>query len=223
MVNRDAGYGQDYDPRPPEGLVLPPWEDRRRYGALNGFYLTVKDVLLIPGRFFGRMPTRIGLVQPLLFAVIMGVIAAFFHWMWTLAGSSLQILVKDNLAEVLRGPLVSAVLFVLSPVTAAVSLVVAAGLLHLGLIICGGNRLGFEATFRVAAYAEAASILSILPFCGVVLGTLYGLAVTVVGLHRVHDIDPWRALLALLLPLVLCLASCGGLALVTSSWNALLG
>ena len=149
--------------------------------------------------------------------------ASFFDWMWTLTGSSLQVLFEDEIAEVMRGPLISAALFILSPVTAAVTLVIAAGLLHLGLIIFGGNRLGFEATFRVAAYAEAASILSILPFCGAFIGTLYGLAVTVVGLYRVHDTDPWRALLAVLLPVLLCFTTCGGLVFATIGWDALLG
>ena len=42
------------------------------------------------------------------------------------------------------------------------------------LMLVGGNKLGFEATFRVAAYGEAASILALVPFCGGVIGVLLG-------------------------------------------------
>jgi hypothetical protein len=209
-VNDDSDFEPGFDPRPPEGLILPPWEDRARFGALNGLYLTIKEVLLAPGAFFGRMPTGIGLVQPLLFAVVIGVISAFFDWMWTLTGSSLQLFFAEEMSEVMRGPLVSGLRFILSPLTAAVTLVIAAGILHLGMIVFGGNRLGFEATFRVVAYAEAAGILSILPFCGWFVGTLYGLAITIVGLYRIHDTEPWRAALAVIVPALICLMSCGG-------------
>jgi hypothetical protein len=213
-VNGDSEFEPRFDPRPPEGLILPPWEDRARFGALNGFYLTIKEVLLTPGAFFGRMPSGIGLVQPLLFAVIIGVIGAFFDWMWTLAGSSLQMFISEDMAEVMSAPFVYGVLFLLSPLTAAVTLAITAGLMHLALIVFGGNRLGFEATFRVAAYAEAAGIVSILPFCGAWLGAIYGLIVAIVGLYKIHDCEPWRAALAVLVPAALCLLTCGGTALM---------
>ena len=146
-----------------EGLALPPWERRDRFGFLNGLYLTIKDVLLAPGRLFRAMPSEVGLVQPLLFAVVIGVASAFFAWMWSLAGSSFQMLVSDNLATVFREPLLKFLLFLFSPVIVAVLLFVETALVHLVLMVLGGNRLGFEASFRVMAYTEATSILLLVP------------------------------------------------------------
>jgi len=208
-VNGDSNSEPGFAPRPPEGLLLPPWEDRARFGALNGFYLTIKEVLLAPGTFFHRMPTGIGLVQPLLFAVIIGVIGAFFEWMWTLTGSSLQLFFTEEIADVMSGPLLYGLFFLLSPVFAAVTVVITAGLLHLGMIVFGGNRLGFEATFRVVAYAEATGVITVLPFCGRWIGIIYGLVVAIIGLYRIHDTEPWRAALAVLVPTALLL-SCSG-------------
>ena len=205
-----GGYGE----QPHEGLVLPPWEERERYGFLNALYLTCKDVLLTPGSFFRRMPTRIGITQPLLFALVVGVIGAFFKWMWSLTGSSLQMFVAEDAAEVLERPLTYGLIFVLSPAITCVHLFVGAGIVHGCLALTGGNRLGFEATFRVVAYSLAAALLLVVPICGSPLCLLWGLAVVVIGLHRIHDIEPWRAILAVLLPLLLCSVSCalGGLA-----------
>ena len=45
----------DRDTAAGETLAMPPWEERGRYGLLNALYLTAKDVLLSPGRFFLRM------------------------------------------------------------------------------------------------------------------------------------------------------------------------
>ncbi|MBU2502535.1 hypothetical protein KJ682_14470, partial [bacterium] len=131
------------------GLELPPWERRERFGFLNAFYLTVKDVLLAPGRFFRRMPSAVGISQPLFFAIVIGAIASFVSWMWALTGSSLQALLGDNLEEIVRGPLYSFILFLFSPVVTVVVLFIQAGLTHLVLLLVAGGKLGFEATFRV--------------------------------------------------------------------------
>jgi len=207
---KDAGFGtgidQGFGTPGTEGLLLPPWERRERYGFLNGLYLTIKDVLLTPRTFFHRMPTQVGLAQPLYFALVLGVVAAFFGWMWSLAGSSLQMFVAEDLEEVIKGPLYSFLAFLFSPVMVATLVFLKAGLIHLVLMLVGGNKLGFEATFRVAAYGEAAGIMAMLPFCGGVIGVLWSLLITIVGLYSIHETEPWRAVLAVVAPMVLCLS-----------------
>jgi len=203
-----SGFGAAYDDGfgtgGTEGLLLPPWERRERFGFLNGFYLTVKDVLLAPRQFFHRMPSQVGLLQPLYFAVVLGVVASFFAWMWSLAGSSLQALMAEDLGEIFQGPFVAFGVFVLSPVTIAMGIFIKAALLHLVLMLVGGNRLGFEATFRVAAYGEAAGILALVPACGSIIGVVWTVVVTVIGLHSIHETDPWRAIVAVILPTAFC-------------------
>ena len=201
----DEGFGSATNE-----LLLPPWERRERFGFLNGLYLTIKDVLLAPGQFFHQMPSQVGMIQPLLFAVVLGVAATFFGWMWSLAGSSLQLLVAENLGEVLRGPWWSFVLFLFSPLIISFGVFVKAALIHLVLILLGGNKLGFEATFRVSAYSEAASILALVPFCGSVLGVVWGLVVVIIGLYSIHGIEPWKAVVAVLVPMVICLSAISG-------------
>jgi len=198
----DEGFGTTGT----EGLLLPPWERRERYGFLNGLYLTIKDVLLSPRTFFHRMPSQVGIAQPLYFALVLGVVAAFFGWMWGLAGSSLQMFVSEDFDEIVKGPLFSFLAFLFSPITVAILVFLKAGLIHVMLMLVGGNKLGFEATFRVAAYGEAASILALVPFCGGVLGVLWGLFITIVGLYSIHETDPWRAVLAVVAPMALCLS-----------------
>ena len=204
------GYSQGFGSETSEGLLLPPWERRDRFGFLNGLYLTIKDVLLAPGQFFHRMPSQVGMTQPLLFAVTIGVAATFFIWMWSLAGSSLKMLVADDLGEVLRGPWWSFVMFLFSPVIVSIGVIVKAAMIHLVLILLGGNKLGFEATLRVSAYSEAASILALLPFCGPVLGVVWSLVVVIIGLYSIHETDPWRAVVAVLAPMALFFSAVSG-------------
>ena len=203
-------FRDDFGPEAREGLSLPPWEQRENYGVLNGLYLTIKGVMIAPGPFFHRMPTRQGLLQPLLFALVVGVAASFCSWMWTLTGSSLQALVQESFEEAVKAPIYSFLAFLFSPLTVAVVVMLKAGVIHLVLMMAGGNRLGFEATFRVAAYGEATSILALLPFCGSVIGALWALVVTIIGVYSIHETEPWKAVLAVLAPMLLCLGATGG-------------
>ncbi len=204
--NFDNGLGGDAS----AGLLLPPWERKERYGFLNALYLTIKDVLLTPGRFFHRMPSAMGLIQPLQFAIVLGVIATFLSWMWSLAVSSVQILVAENIANAIGDPLISFFIFLFSPILVGFGVFLQAGLIHLMLMLLGGNNLGFEATFRVAAYGEATSVLLLVPICGSFLAVVWSLVVTIIGIYSIHDTEPWKAVLAVLLPMIFCFAIIGG-------------
>jgi len=211
--NGYGGYG-GFQEKGPEGLQLCPWERREQFGFLNALYLTTREVLMSPQKFFHRMPSRVGLTQPLLYALILGVTAAFLGWMWSLAGSSLQVLVAEDLGDAFRGPLWSFLAFVGSPLTVAIAVFVRAALMHLMLMLLGGNQLGFEATFRVAAYGQAAGVLALLPFCGGLVALLWELAIDVIGLYSIHGTDPWRAMVAVLAPALICASTIGAVVML---------
>jgi hypothetical protein len=74
----------------------------------------------------------------------------------------------------------------------------------------GGAKKGFVDTFRVLCYTQVSSLLGLFPFCGSLLAAVWHLVLQVIGLSAVHRITVGRALLALLLPLLLC-CGCAGL------------
>ncbi len=192
------------------GLQLPPWERRERYGFLNALFLTVKDVLLSPGRFFRQMPSAVGLKEPLMFAIVVGVMASFVAWLWSITGSSLQILFRGHGGWSLKEPLYAFFTFLLSPLLVVISTFIQAGFIHLMLMLFNGDRLGFEATFRVCAYAGAASLLVVIPFCGNGIAVIWSMVIVVIGTAAIHQTEPWKAVVAVILPMVFCLSVFGG-------------
>ena len=87
-----------------------------------------------------------------------------------------------------------------APVTFAL---VGLGILMLSLL--GAARQPFEATARVVAYGVGAtSLLGLIPFCGGIIGGLYGIYLYIVGLADVHDTDITKAAIAVLTPAVVC-------------------
>ena len=74
------------------------------------------------------------------------------------------------------------------------------------------------------AYANgSANWIQIIPFCGGFIAGIYTLVLDCMGLARAHETDTWRAVVAVLLPALLC---CGAVALsvfmvvgMATNWN----
>jgi hypothetical protein len=92
------------------------------------------------------------------------------------------------------------------PLLVLVGLYIISAIVHLCLVVVGGNRRGFEGTFRVIAYAGATDIFSIIPFIGSLIAFIYTLIIAVIGLREGHGIGTGRAVLAVFLPFIAMVA-----------------
>jgi hypothetical protein len=89
---------------------------------------------------------------------------------------------------------------------------IASAILHVCLMIVGGAKQSFETTFRVVCFAEGSvSPLLVIPFCGGLVVGIWKIILYCIGLARAHETDTGRAVIAVLLPLIVC---CGGLLLL---------
>jgi hypothetical protein len=212
---------------PPSGTGGPhrpaiPWDERDRIGILGALVETTRQVLTQPSAFFRAMPVTGGVGSPLLYAVIVGwiglVASAFYQAIFrSVVGSGLGVFGSER-------PEIAALLgwvegwagFVAQAVFGGVFVVigafVAAGILHVVLLLLGGARRDFEATFRVVSFAQATSILFLVPFCGQAVAGLWTLVLYVLGLAEAHQIGHGKAAAAVLLPIVLLCCCCAGLA-----------
>lgn len=199
------------------GLQPPPWEERRRFGFINGLVLTIRMVLTDPGRLFRGMPVGTGMLEPLLFAATLAVLGAVFDWMWGLSLGNLPSMFDSRLGQLMHAPGFGMGQFLLSPIIVLIMVFVRAAAFHLMLSLLGGTRLGFEATVRVVAYSRATRLLSVIPFCGSIVGGIWELVVTIIGLVKIHGCPEWKAVVAVLLPVML------GLFLLVGWFVAILG
>ena len=213
---------------PPAGT---PWEDRERLGLMNALVETTKQVLTQPTAFFRAMPRTGGIGSPLLYAVIIGwigIVASSFYsalfqsvvgsGMGTF-GDSPEMAQALGFAQSWGGFLVQVVF---GGIMVAIGVFIAAGIYHVMLLILGGARHGFEATFRVVCFAEATYVFMVLPFCGNVIAPVWGIVLAIIGLSQTHQIGGGKAAAAVLLPLVIFCCCCAGLiALFASTLGAL--
>jgi hypothetical protein len=197
-----------------------PWDERDRLGLLTALVETTREVLGSPTRFFGAMPVTGGIGSPLLYAVIVGwiglVAAALYQAVFrSIVGPSFgalggrpELTAALGFAESWGGFIVQAVLGGLFVV---IGVLFAAGVLHLMLLLLGGARRDFEATFRVVSFAQATSVVFLLPFCGQLVGGIWALVLYVIGLAQAHGISNGKAAAAVLLPILLLCCCCAGI------------
>ena len=197
-------YGES---TPRKGL---PWEDRGQAIAPR-FFATASGVLLHPGDSFSVMKVRGGLGMPLVFGIIGSMAGLLATFLYQLGGGLLQqsgyMEIPQKLGQFnasLPALIIAGVLVVLF---LPLWIFLGAGVDHLMLLILGGGRRGFEGTFRVYSYSlGSTNLLSLIPVCGGLVAFFWQIVARVIGYSRVHGISTFRAVIAVLLPSVLCCA-----------------
>jgi hypothetical protein len=193
-------------PQPEAPNYKTAWEDGEQTGYFAGLFVTLKEVILSPGRFFRNMPVSGGLTGPLLFALIVVTIGLTFHSMWSLLlrgpfHAFMFSEIHPNGASGVRGFL-SLPSALLTPLKMIFCLFIVSGLLHFVLRLLGGAARGFEATFRAASYSASPFVFMILPF-GAPIAGLWTLLLTVIGLKEAHGISTGKAAVAVFFPFIL--------------------
>jgi hypothetical protein len=227
---RGGGWGAP--PRPSRGT---PWERRAQLGLATALVETTAGVLMRPVSFFREMPVS-GLGSALGYGLIVGYLGAVATAIYDLVFSSV---LGAQLAQMAQDPQLQPYLvflqsgqglggflikLVLGLPILLLLLFLVSGILHVFLLLLSGAASGFEATFRVVAYAEGAAILNVLPICGGLFAGLYMPVLWVIGLKEAHQISYGKAVAAVLLPFLLCCCCCAfGVFLFFGSIASMLG
>jgi hypothetical protein len=150
---------------------------------LNAFIKESKDLLINPKLYFATMRTSGGMVDPLIKAVIYGVIAGAFSFLWS-------ILKIGATGSVVFGGAYGIMIFVGSIISAIIGLFIGAVILLVISSICKGST-DFEANVRVVAATMVLMPLS--AFFGfasginLYLGLIIGLAINIYVLWLLYN------------------------------------
>ncbi len=184
-----------------------PWEHRQERGFANAFIETLAMVLTKPDLAFRTMKTEGGLAEPLIYALIGGCVGGIVSLLLSLGLQSMGLFTgqRDAFTAMAGMGIGMIALIVLVPVFIVIGLFIAAAIVHLCLMIVGGANKSFETTFRVLAFSHGSTgPLQIIPVCGGLIAGVWALVVNCIGLARAHETTTGRAVLAVLLPLIVC-------------------
>lgn len=193
------------------------WQQRKELGMFQAVWQTVRQVVFSPGKFFDNLEVKDSYKEPYLFYLIIAFSAVILQILYTIC----DLTFGSGAGKLPQNVMVITLFFMFGflVVVAFVGAFVSAAVLHVGVLTYGG-RAGFKATFNVAAYASAITILSVL-FSAVnfipVIGTplvfaagliagAWSIVMIIKGVKRMHRLSTARAALAYFLnPLVIAL------------------
>lgn len=175
------------------------WETEE--GIIKAFLRTTRDCLFSPTRFFKKVGAGNGYWSPLIYGVICGIIGFGVAILWQ--ALFLSTLIPIPIIQMVSFNIILLVATISLPFMMAFSILVGSAITHLCLIIVGGNKKGFEATFRAISYAWCGNLFEIIPFIGSAIGSIYTLILTIIGVRETHGITTGKAVFAVLLPIII--------------------
>jgi hypothetical protein len=213
---------------PPAGATLEtparrsglPWDQRQQKGLFNTFIETLQMVLSKPTAAFTAMKREGGMGEPLLYAVIGGSFGAVFAFVYNFVFRSFALFPTRHTAfDHVVGGIGLILVLILMPLFVVIGTFIASAMYHVCLMIVGGAKQSFETTFRVICFGGGSvSPLLVVPVCGGLIVLIWKIVVYSIGLARAHETDTGRAVLAVLLPLIVC---CGGGLLLAMMFGAI--
>lgn len=195
-----------------------PWERRKELGFWNALLETFKQIVSGPSEFFAMMSKSGDFGGPLIYAIILAVVAVIGSQIWAIIGlMPLNMLAglggAESMGEMAAttafGVGNSIVAIILAPIGVGIGLFVGAGVLHLMLMIVGGATESYETTFRCMAYSQTAQIAQLIPFIGGLIAAIWGIVLQVIAIREAHEISQGKAILAVVLPMIICCIGMG--------------
>lgn len=153
---------------------------------LTSFPGTAIEVITNPVSFYRNMARTGGLLEPLVFAIIL-----------SLTGIILQFIL-GGLLGLGASPVGSVWFLILWPILVAIFSFVGAGILY-GIWSLMGSQCSYETAYRCMAYMTAifpvTAVLSIIPYLGTMISTAWAAYLLIVASTEVHGVKPNTAYL----------------------------
>lgn len=214
-ASSEAGGGADAEAQHDAPLSPVPFENLRRIGFFPGMWATIRVVLTKPAFFFHTMPVRAGMGKPLAFHLLLAEFMVVCQYLWGLAGigATAEYFGSRQIMDMGLGLAQAApvMLFIVYPLLLVVRIMVMTGVIHLLLRMVRCADAGAEATFRVLCYSAAPLVLGVIPGIGSLVGGVWSIGITVIGLKEAHRTRYSASLFAVLVPILMLLAALLGL------------
>ena len=180
-----------------------PWPPAGEEGALSALGRTWKESTFHPTAFFRAMPANTRLGPAILYYLLVGIAVGAAGLFWS------QILPRPELdPEVLNSPfgmllgMAPVISFLLTPLYQLLALFVGAAVTHLMLLMLTTQRGPYTRTVETYGYAYSPMLFGVIPYLGALVGFIWCVVVSIIGLREAHRTTTGRSVAAIVLPLV---------------------
>lgn len=196
---RDGGHPGERDaPLPPWAASARsevPWENLDRVGFFPGLYQTILRVMMAAPRFFSGVRSSGSLKRPVAFYLLIGIFQALTERLWYLMSMrAFGGFIEDPQLHAWMGSVTHdmslPMTLLISPFTLLLQLAVLSCLYHFMIRLVEPRAADLPTTVRVISYSAAPTVLSVVPLVGPVVGSLWFVVCTFVGVKYAHRL-PW--------------------------------
>jgi phage FluMu protein Com len=187
-----------------------PWE---RDPSTDSFFETLKLVISAPQEAFEMMRRTGGIGNPFGYLLFSSVLAYFLVVLisfvlellraiifWVFSSKQEPLTIHWDAMFLALGA-VACVAIIAAIAKGTLGGLISASIYHLCLLVCGGARNGFQATYRVVAFGTGSvQMLLAIPIIGPLFALVMHLVVLTYGFKNAHGISGGKALLATILP-----------------------
>jgi hypothetical protein len=207
----------DLDSLPPPDLGAAaeadriPWERQEEIGFVRGLYGTIRLAFDDAVEYARRIGAGSLIMPSLVFGIVITAITAIFDAVYGIGAlhlaKGLVEQMESQMPELFGQagtPTARDVIFLegMRILFYPLTIFIWSGLIHLFLRLFSRPIRPFATTFRVASYAVAPMILNILPVCGVMIGVVWMVFLTIRGLTIVQKTGTFASIIAVLLPVL---------------------
>jgi hypothetical protein len=237
-----GGPPPGWGPPPAAGEESAPFVRRKALGFFAAYFRTWKAAALEPAAFFRTVKVN-ETGSAVLFAVISITVSQWFQTLYGwLINTSMRGFMQEMMRRLPQGqaeidprvmeyfsgthPAMLAAQFIGAPLWALIEVFLAAGVIHLFLLLLKAGPRRFEATLTVVGYAAGVQLVAAAPVPGLagLAAMVWFLVAIIVGLGEAQRCGNGKAAAATLLPgALLCLCCCGAGVLVAFLVGAVKG
>ncbi len=200
-----------------------PWEDPA-HPVFDALVETIKFFVTAPTAAYQRMAPTGSLARPLTYLIVVGWVGVIFSQVYSIAFGGITLPFAEEMVDPAAMSLslgVNITIILIAPILLLIGAGIQLLVIHLMLMLVGGATRDLSATFRVICYATTPQLLNIIPLCGGLAAFVWTIVLLVIGLAVVHSTSHAKALIAVLLPFVLCCLACGGIGVLGGVFAAL--
>ena len=176
-----------------------PWENLKSRGLLRALAETWAEVMFSPRQFFQNLREPVpGWIAPLIYAVIVGTIGTILSLPGLYLYGTSWLTALGLGEEQITGRLIIGMLF-FAPVFSFFRILLYCAVFHFFVRFFGGKR-DFKNTLSAVSYSESPDVLSVIPFLGDLIKTVYKPILLIWGIRESQGFSTARATLVVIMP-----------------------
>ncbi len=182
-----------------------PWEKRSELGLWRAIFQTIKDVMLSPDTFFNSTFMD-GYKESLAFGLLIGSLGSMigFFWQFLIFSGGISLAIQPLIGKLTIG-MIFLLLIAFVPIFIIFKILFTSLFIHILLRLVRSGENGYEATFRVISYSQAAQIIGLIPFIGSIVSFIWIFIIQIVGLREVHQTSYLKIIIAFMIPVFILL------------------